>query len=708
MSRVIMLIPIGSHVGLTTTSIGLMQAITDQNLKVCFFKPIVRYYNNKNTDSTMNVIHKNNSFFCIAPIKLIYTESFFNINYISLLIDKIVSQFYRYKKKYDVVFIEGFRPTEIGILSNVLNYKIALTLNAEIVFLVKETNKMYDLFIECTYFLKKVFKEERYLKVSGLIINKINKKIINNVKKFFNMLNNKINLDTLSECSNFYHNKYLFLKVNKLRILAVIPFNAKLIKIPVTHFFQYLNAHIINIGKINFYFIENIILFDKHFFTIMDHRILNSVLIISFEQCQYIKKIYLDKIKNSNIIAILLTSTKEYQYKNTVFFDYFKKTSMTIFSVSLNTLQILSKLNSFNFKVNNTDCIRVKKIKNYICRDWLSSLCNSLESNTDMSSALFTYNLIKLSSRVKKRIILPEGCDSRIIHAAFICQKKGIADCILLGDPKAIHNIALKEGIILNKNNNIIDPKIIRNNYITRLVDLRSHKGMTIVHAKEMVKDNVILATLMLENNDVDGMVSGAINTTANTIRPALQLIKMKKTVSLVSSLFFMLLSNTILIYADCAINVVPNADELADIAIQSADSAKLFGIDPRIAMISYSTYESGFGCTVDKVRRATYIVKKRRPDLIIDGPLQYDAATIPEVAIVKAPKSCISGCANILIFPDLNTGNTVYKAVQRLAKVVAVGPILQGLNKPVNDLSRGATIEDIIYTIAITTIQSI
>lgn len=707
MSRAIMLIPIGSNIGLTITSIGLMQAIQDQNLKVCFFKPVIQS-NNKITNSTMNVIHKNNSFFCIEPIKLIYKESFFNTHYTNILIDKIISQFYRYKSKYDVILIEGFRSTEIGVLSNILNYKIAQTLNTEIVFIVKEDHKINDSFIECTYFLKRTFKEERYLNISGLIINKINKEIINNVTSFFNIFNNKTDLDVLRKYDNFYKNKDLFLKLHKIRVLATIPFTSELIKIPVVHFFRYLDAYMINTGKSNFCFIENIVFFNKRFLTVINNRILNSILIISLDECQYIKKIQLEKIEKNNIIAILLTGIKEDEYKNTIFFDYYKKTNMPIFSVSLNKLQILSKLNSFNFKVHYTDDIRVKKIKNYICHDWLLSLRNTIELNKNISPALFSYHLIKLSSMVKKRIILPEGCDSRIVRAAFFCQKKGIADCILLGDPKEIYDIALKEGIVLNKKNSIIDPTIIRNKYITRLVDLRHHKGMTFLHAKEMVKNNVILATLMLENNDVDGMVSGAINTTANTIRPALQLIKMKKGASLVSSLFFMLLSNMILIYADCAINVVPNAHELADIAIQSADSAKLFGIDPRIAMISYSTYESGFGCTVDKVRKATCIVKKRRPDLIIDGPLQYDAATIPEVAIVKAPKSCIAGCANVLIFPDLNTGNTVYKAVQRLAKVVAVGPILQGLNKPVNDLSRGAMIEDIIYTIAITAIQSI
>ena len=212
---------------------------------------------------------------------------------------------------------------------------------------------------------------------------------------------------------------------------------------------------------------------------------------------------------------------------------------------------------------------------------------------------------------------------------------------------------------------------------------------------------------MMLAQNDVDGLVSGAVNTTANTIRPALQLIKTKATSSIVSSVFFMLLPDQVLVYGDCAINPEPNAEQLADIAIQSADSAKAFDIEPRVAMISYSTGSSGHGADVEKVAKATEIAKTKRPDLIIDGPLQYDAAIMENVAKKKAPNSPVAGKATVFIFPDLNTGNTTYKAVQRSADLVSIGPMLQGMNKPVNDLSRGALVDDIVYTIALTAIQA-
>ena len=217
----------------------------------------------------------------------------------------------------------------------------------------------------------------------------------------------------------------------------------------------------------------------------------------------------------------------------------------------------------------------------------------------------------------------------------------------------------------------------------------------------------MVVGTMMVVHDEVDGLVSGAIHTTANTIRPALQLIRTRPDAMLVSSVFFMCLPDQVIVYGDCAINPDPSAEELADIAVRSAESAKSFGIDPKVAMISYSTGESGHGADVDKVREATRLAKERAPDLLIDGPLQYDAAMIASVAKSKAPDSPVAGKATVCIFPDLNTGNTTYKAVQRSANVISIGPMLQGLNKPVNDLSRGALVDDIVYTIAITAVQA-
>jgi len=324
-----------------------------------------------------------------------------------------------------------------------------------------------------------------------------------------------------------------------------------------------------------------------------------------------------------------------------------------------------------------------------------------------MPPPAFRHRMVKAAHAANKRIVLPEGDEPRTLQAAAICHRKGIAHCVLLGDPIRIRHIAEVQGIVLPDDLEIIDPAVVRARYVAPMCELRRAKGLTAEQAEQQLEDNVVLATMMLALDEVDGLVSGAVHTTANTIRPALQLIRTAPGVTTVSSVFFMLMPNEVLVYGDCAVNPDPTAEELAEIAVQSADSAKAFGIEPRVAMISYSTGTSGSGADVDKVVRALALARARRPDLLIDGPLQYDAASVASVGRQKAPDSQVAGRATVFIFPDLNTGNTTYKAVQRSAHVVSVGPMLQGLRKPVNDLSRGALVDDIVYTIALTAIQA-
>lgn len=330
------------------------------------------------------------------------------------------------------------------------------------------------------------------------------------------------------------------------------------------------------------------------------------------------------------------------------------------------------------------------------------------KTETRMPPAAFRYQLMQAARKANKRIVLPEGDEPRTVKAAVICHQKGIARCVLLGSRNSIEEVAEAQGVELPPDLEILNPDEIRHRYVMPLTELRKNKGMTPPQAEQHLEDNVVLGTMMIVMNEVDGLVSGAVHTTANTIRPALQLIKTAPGTAIVSSVFFMLMPDQVYVYGDCAVNPDPTAEELADIALQSADSAKAFGIAPRVAMISYSTGSSGAGADVEKVAEATRIAKEKRPDLLIDGPLQYDAATVESVGKQKSPGSLVAGRANVFVFPDLNTGNTTYKAVQRSANVVSVGPMLQGLRRPVNDLSRGALVDDIVYTIALTAIQSL
>ncbi|MCE1238225.1 MAG: phosphate acetyltransferase [Hyphomicrobiales bacterium] len=324
-----------------------------------------------------------------------------------------------------------------------------------------------------------------------------------------------------------------------------------------------------------------------------------------------------------------------------------------------------------------------------------------------MSPPIFRHELICAAQAADRRIVLPEGDEPRTLAAAADCQRRRIARCVLLGRPDEVRAAAALHGVDLPAEIEILDPAEIRERYVAPMIELRKSKGLAADQARAQLEDNVVLGTMMLAIGDVDGLVSGAVHTTASTVRPALQLIKTRPGNTLVSSVFFMLMPDQVLVYGDCAVNPHPTAEELAEIAIQSADSAAAFGIEPRVAMISYSTGASGAGVDVEKVRAATEIVRRLRPHLAVDGPIQYDAASVESVGRQKAPNSPVAGHANVFVFPDLNTGNTTYKAVQRSANVVSIGPMLQGLRKPVNDLSRGALVDDIVYTIALTAIQA-
>lgn len=305
-------------------------------------------------------------------------------------------------------------------------------------------------------------------------------------------------------------------------------------------------------------------------------------------------------------------------------------------------------------------------------------------------------------------MVLPEGTEERVLRAADVLLRRGVCDLTLLGDVEVIRKKAADLGVNL-ADADLVDPQTseLRDRFAARYAQLRAHKGVSVELAYDVVADVNYFGTLMVQEGLADGMVSGSVHSTAATIRPAFEIIKTSPGAKIVSSVFFMCLADKVLVYGDCAVNPDPDAEQLADIAIQSAATAEQFGVDPRIAMLSYSTGTSGSGADVDKVREATGLVRSLRSDLRVEGPIQYDAAVEPSVAATKLPESTVAGQASVLIFPDLNTGNNTYKAVQRSAGAIAVGPVLQGLRKPVNDLSRGALVQDIVNTVAITAIQA-
>ncbi len=321
---------------------------------------------------------------------------------------------------------------------------------------------------------------------------------------------------------------------------------------------------------------------------------------------------------------------------------------------------------------------------------------------------MFTHQLQDRARADRRRIVLPEGDDDRILRAASRLLARSVADLTILGDEPTVRARAAELGLDLSAAV-VLDPRTseLCDQFAAQYAELRKKKGVTLEQAREIIHDVSYFGTMLVHNNMVDGMVSGAAHTTAHTVRPAFEIIRTAPDISTVSSIFLMCLADRVLAYGDCAIVPDPTSEQLADIAISSAQTAAQFGIEPRVAMLSYSTGDSGTGADVDKVRAATELVRTRAPELLVEGPIQYDAAVEPSVAATKMPDSPVAGRATVLIFPDLNTGNNTYKAVQRSAGAIAIGPVLQGLNKPVNDLSRGALVEDIVNTVAITAIQA-
>ncbi|QJC34382.1 phosphate acetyltransferase [Enterobacteriaceae endosymbiont of Donacia crassipes] len=708
--KVIISIPIDVDIHFfTSINLGILKIIKNNNLKCNFFKPIsnIENYNFNYTNNILNIYNFSN-IKSIDPIKINNINLLKNNIEYNNIINNIIQKSYKDIHNTDILFIEGIIPIYIKQLIFQLNCDIANIFNAKIIFVtsISLINKNLEKIESKIKILFKKKLNNFNIKNTYLFIK--NKYEYQNNNPFFYNLNIFKYFFYIKK-NNFVHKKPLFPKKKNIILIPwlknfVFGINVKLIC-------NYLNCNVINNTK--FKKIKYIIYFDNKIF-IDPQKFSKSLLIISFKNEKIIKNIYKILSKNIFFNTILFTDfiKNDKTYENNIIDKIIKiiiNNNISIFYIEdnlYNTFIKLENIYKYDFPIDDTNLIT--NIINYTKLYIPSNIFNQKYLNYKfyISPFIFKYNLLNKASKIKKTILLPEGNELRILKAASICSEKNIANCILLGKIEEIINISKKNNIIVN-NINVIDPDLIRNDYIEKLIYIRKNKFLKKYEAIQLLKDNMFLATMMLKENKVDGIVSGANTTTANTIRPALQIIKTLSKYSIISSIFIMLLPTNILIYGDCAINPNPNYKQLAEIAIQSVETSKLFNFRPKVAMISYSTGASAKGVEVEKVYKATKLVKNKLPNLLIDGPLQYDTAVINDVAKYKAPNSLVAGKANIIIFPDLNTGNTTYKAVQRSSDIISIGPILQGIKQPINDLSRGASIEDIIYTIAVTAIQS-
>ncbi|MGJ0482108.1 phosphate acetyltransferase [Pantoea agglomerans] len=704
-----MLIPTGTSVGLTSVSLGVIRAMERKGVRLSVFKPIAQPRSGGDTpDQTTTIIRKNSSIPAAEPLQMSRVESLLGSNQQDVLMEEIISRYHANTQDAEVVLVEGLVPTRKHQFANALNYEIAKTLNAEIVFVMALGNDSPAQLKERIELTQSSFGGQKNKNITGVIINKLNAPVDDQGRTRPDL--SEIFDDSSKASIANIDPKQLF-SDSPLPVLGCVPWSFDLIATRAIDMCRHLDARIINEGEIQTRRVKSVTFCARSIPHMLEHFRPGSLLVTSADRPDVLVAACLAAMNGIEIGAILLTGNYEIDDRIARLCDRAFQTGLPVFMVKTNTWQTSLSLQSFNLEVPADDTQRIEKVQEYVASyinaEWIESLTATSERSRRLSPPAFRYQLTELARKAGKRVVLPEGDEPRTVKAASICAERGIATCVLLGNPDEIQRVAAAQGVVLGKGVEIVDPEQVRENYVPRLVELRKSKGMTEVVAQEQLEDNVVLGTMMLESGEVDGLVSGAVHTTANTIRPPLQLIKTAPNSSLVSSVFFMLLPEQVLVYGDCAINPDPTAEQLAEIAIQSADSARAFGIDPRVAMISYSTGTSGAGSDVEKVREATRIAQEKRPDLVIDGPLQYDAAIMEDVAKSKAPNSQVAGRATVFIFPDLNTGNTTYKAVQRSADLISIGPMLQGMRKPVNDLSRGALVDDIVYTIALTAIQS-
>lgn len=709
MSRTIILIPVSTGVGLTSVSLGLVHALEQKGSKVGFLKPIAQPISGEDTlDRSTTIIRADQTTEVGEPFMLSEAESLIGQNQTDVLLEKVVERHQKLSKNNEIIIIEGLIPTRKNSYANSINYEIAQSLDAEIILVSAPASDTSTQLKERIEAAASLFGGRHNPNLLGVIINKFNAPVddsgrtrpdLTEIFDSFQHSNNNV-----AEIVN------LFAK-SPIKLLGCIGWKAELIATRAVDVAKHLGATIINEGELKTRRIRGVTFCARSLPHMVDHFKAGSLLVTSADRPEVLVAASLAVMNGVKIGAILLTGGYKIDSIIGKLCQQAFETGVPVFRIEGNTWQTALSLQSFSLEVPVDDKERIAAIKEYMASQFNANFIDNMSKagtrTRRLSPAAFRYQLTEYARQAKKCIVLPEGDEPRTVKAAALCAERGIAECVLLASPTEVERVAEAQGVTLGKGITIVDPADVRENYVARLVELRKAKGMTEVVAREQLLDNVVLGTMMLEANEVDGLVSGAVHTTANTIRPPMQIIKTAPGSSIVSSIFFMLLPDQVLVYGDCAVNPDPTAQQLAEIAIQSAESAKAFGIEPRVAMISYSTGTSGSGADVEKVKEATRIAQEKRPDLIIDGPLQYDAAIMEDVARSKAPNSPVAGKATVFVFPDLNTGNTTYKAVQRSADLVSIGPMLQGMRKPVNDLSRGALVDDIVYTIALTAIQA-
>lgn len=696
--RVLYLAPSGSIVGLTTVTLGLVRALDARGVRVAFYKPIGQSFHQDNgPERSTHFIRSTTQLQPASPIPQSEAARLISAGEEEQLLERVVARLHESCAEADVVVVEGIVHSQDWPTAAAINSTLASTLSAHVILVGKIRGDQPEDFADFEAGMELSIREFGGLKAGNVLGC-----IVNHTPESLGTSLDEIRAGLLVRCPLFSRTQF--------PIIGTIPENPDLASPRTIDIARHLGARIINEGELTTRRVKNFILLARTVPNMLVALKPGNILVTPADRADVFVAVAMAAVNKTSFAGLVLTGDTELPSQILELCRPALETGLPILKVQTNSWQTATNLSQLSREVPTDDIERIRDSMEFVATHidavWLAEKC-SAPVEARMSPAAFCYRLVELARQANKRIVLPEGTEPRTIRAAALCAQRGIARSVLLGNRDEILRIANGLEIRLPDEVEIIDPDEVRDRYIDPLFEMRRHKGISCQDAADFLEDNVWLGTTMLALGEVDGLVSGALHTSANTIRPALQIIKTKPGARVVSSIFYMCLPDQVLVYGDCAVNPDPDAEMLADIALQSADSATSLGIPARVAMISYSTGESGTGADVDKVREATRLAHAKRPDLLLDGPLQYDAAAIADVAATKAPNSPLGGRATVFIFPDLNTGNTTYKAVQRSAHVISIGPVLQGLKRPVNDLSRGALVEDIVYTIAITAIQA-
>jgi phosphate acetyltransferase len=686
MSRTLLLAPTSHGVGLTATCLGLVHALRQRGVDVGFFKPLSQPRARAQTvDRSTALIRLTTNLQPPEPVTAELVQRRVSEDALDQLMEDVVEASEPLVRGHEVVIVEGLVPGSGLVYSGRVNLALAKALDADVLLVGAPNEAGAASLAETMAIAARPYRVGERDRVVGAVVNRLG----------------DVSPGAVQEVQ-------AALAGQGLALVGAVPYREELTWPRLRDIVGGLDVRVLNEGD-PARRVKEVVVAAQAVPGLLPLLREGRLVLVPGDRDEVILSVCLAAMNGVRLAGLLLTVGLEPDPR---VWDLCRPAAATGLPILLSneySYETATRVHDTDPEVPEDDEERARQVMTVVAEaldpGWLETLPTATHVPR-LSPPAFRRRLTLAAQEADRRIVLPEGAEPRTLQAAAICQERGIARCVLLARKDEVAAAAAGMGLTLPAGLEVVDPSSPNDKYVDALVEARRHKGMTPDIARDQLADPIMLGTLMLHLDEVDGLVAWAVHTTAATVRPALQVLGTAPEARLVSSVFFMCLPDEVVIYGDCAVNPDPNAEQLADIAIQSAASARSFGIDPRVAMISFSTGSSGSGTDVEKVTEATRLVRELQPSLAVDGPLQYDAAAIASVARSKAPGSPVAGRATVFIFPDLNTGNTTYKAVQRSADVVSIGPMLQGLAKPVNDLSRGALVEDIVYTIAITAIQ--